>query len=205
MEKIYQKLLNIQTRLKAPKGQFNAFGKYKYRNCEDILESLKPLCKDEKVVLWLSDHLVMVGDRYYIQATATLQDIENEGRIESTAYAREEQDKKGMDGSQVTGASSSYARKYALNALFDIDDTKDSDTTNTGHDDIQSAEPDPYKDEPVICDDCGRTVEDHTNAKGKFYSKNDIVYNARKNHSKSQCYSCYWKEENAKKAVDTNA
>ena len=126
---IYSKLLNIQTKLKAPKNQRNNFGKYNYRSCEDILESVKPLCLKESVTLTLSDELVLIGERYYIKATAKLTD--DKESVEVTAYAREEETKKGMDGSQITGASSSYARKYALNGLFDIDDTKDSDTTNT--------------------------------------------------------------------------
>lgn len=129
---IYEKLLTVQTKLKAPKSQYNAFGKYNYRNCEDILEAVKPLCAEVKAVVRLSDNIVMVGERYYVEATAHFIDCENENaEITVCAYAREEETKKGMDGSQVTGASSSYARKYALNGLFDIDDTKDSDTTNT--------------------------------------------------------------------------
>ena len=123
------KILNdIQQKLKAPKGQTNAFGKYKYRSCEDILEAVKPLLGDATLVL--NDEIVQVGDRYYVKATATLR---HEKEMEScTAFAREEFDKKGMDQSQITGASSSYARKYALNGLFLIDDTKDSDVTNEG-------------------------------------------------------------------------
>ena len=130
--KIHEKLLDIQTTLKAPKGQFNSFGKYKYRNCEDILESLKPLLKKNKVVLLVNDDVVSVSNRIYIKATVTLQDVESEEKIETSAFAREEDVKKGMDGSQITGSSSSYARKYALNAMFAIDDTKDSDVTNQG-------------------------------------------------------------------------
>lgn len=128
-----QKLLNIQRDLKAPKSQYNSFGKYNYRNCEDILEAVKPLCAREKACLTISDEVVQRGDRYYIQATATLHDAETGGIIALvTAYAREEAEKKGMDGSQVTGAASSYARKYALNGLFDIDDTKDADSDEKG-------------------------------------------------------------------------
>ena len=130
---IYEKLSNIQNELKAPKGQFNKFGGYKYRSCEDILEAVKPICKKYKTVLVLSDTLVNIGERYYIQATARLTDIEankesEDTCISNTAYAREEESKKGMDGSQITGTASSYARKYALNGLFNIDDTKDADT-----------------------------------------------------------------------------
>ena len=130
---IYEKLLNIQSELKAPKSQRNDFGKYNYRNCEDILEAVKPLCKKYNAVVYLSDKLVLIGERYYIEATVTLIDVETSETVVATAYAREEESKKGMDGSQITGASSSYARKYALNVLFDIDDTKDSDTTNQGN------------------------------------------------------------------------
>lgn len=130
MKEINIKLMNIQQELKAPKGQYNSFGKYAYRSCEDILEAVKPLLRKEKVVLTISDELQYIGNRYYIKATATLIDTESEATINNSAYAREEETKKGMDGSQITGASSSYARKYALNGLFGIDDNKDSDTTN---------------------------------------------------------------------------
>lgn len=130
---IYQKLNKIQTELKAPKSQYNSFGKYKYRNCEDILEALKPLLKETQTALTITDQIVMIGDRFYIEATATLYDCESEQgmSISNKALAREEATKKGMDGSQVTGASSSYARKYALNGLFAIDDTKDADSDET--------------------------------------------------------------------------
>ena len=125
---IYEKLMNIQKELKAPKGQYNSFGKYKYRSCEDILESVKPLLEKYKVTIILTDKLEQIGERYYIRAKAILIDTESNNSIENTAYAREEETKKGMDGSQITGTSSSYARKYALNGLLLIDDTKDADT-----------------------------------------------------------------------------
>lgn len=125
---IYKKLLEIQTELKAPKGQYNSFGKYKYRSCEDILEAVKPICKKNNATLIIADELQNIGDRYYIKATATIIDIEDGSVLSNTAYAREEEIKKGMDGSQITGTASSYARKYALNGLFCIDDTKDADT-----------------------------------------------------------------------------
>lgn len=129
---IYEKLLAVQTELKAPKGQFNDFGKYKYRSCEDILEAAKPILAKHKALVYLTDAVKLIGQRYYIEATANFIDVESGEKLIVTASAREEESKKGMDGSQVTGASSSYARKYALNGLFDIDDTKDSDATNTG-------------------------------------------------------------------------
>lgn len=122
-----KELLQIQSELKAPKGQYNSFGKYKYRSCEDILEAVKPLCVKYGVILTLSDEIVQVGERYYIKATARLQK-EGCSDVSVTAYAREALDKKGMDDSQITGTASSYARKYALNGLFCIDDTKDADT-----------------------------------------------------------------------------
>ena len=122
-------LVTIQNELKAPKAQYNAFGKYNYRNAEDILEALKPLLLKHNCILFLSDEITHIEGRHYVKTTATF--IDSDGStISVSAYAREEQDKKGMDGSQITGASSSYARKYALNGLFLIDDTKDSDTTN---------------------------------------------------------------------------
>lgn len=134
---IYEKLLVIQSKLKAPKSQRNTFGNYNYRNCEDILEAVKPLLVEVKATLTITDELVMVGERYYVKATATLIDVESNEQycnkiIHNTAFAREEETKKGMDASQITGASSSYARKYALNGLLAIDDTKDSDFSNNG-------------------------------------------------------------------------
>lgn len=127
--KAMKELIEIQQKLKAPKGQFNNFGKYKYRSCEDILEALKPLLYEYKCQLTLKDELIYVGTRYYIKATATIMNGQGH-EVSTTALAREEEAKKGMDGSQITGTSSSYARKYALNGLFCIDDTKDSDCTN---------------------------------------------------------------------------
>lgn len=122
-----KELIAIQSELKAPKGQYNNFGKYKYRSCEDILEAVKPILKAHECVLNLCDDIVAVGDRYYVKATARITNAA--GEVETaTAFAREDLDKKGMDGSQITGAASSYARKYALNGLFCIDDTKDADT-----------------------------------------------------------------------------
>lgn len=119
-------LQQIQSELKAPKGQLNKFGGYKYRSCEDILEALKPLLAKHNAVVLLSDDIVLVGSRFYVKATATFKTAEES--ISVTAFAREAETKKGMDESQITGSASSYARKYALNGLFGIDDTKDADT-----------------------------------------------------------------------------
>lgn len=121
-----EKVVAVQSELKAPKGQYNSFGEYNYRSCEDILEGVKPLLKKYGLYLKLSDAVELIGDRYYIKATATLSDTDN--CISTSAYAREQLEKKKMDASQVTGAASSYARKYALNGLLAIDDTKDADS-----------------------------------------------------------------------------
>ena len=139
---IYEKLLKAQVELKAPKGQYNSFGKYKYRSCEDILEALKPVLDRFKLTLFIKDDVIEVNTRNYVKTTITLVNIEKPDEIiETSALAREEETKKGMDGSQITGASSSYARKYALNGMFMIDDTKDSDSTNThGKDETKTDE-----------------------------------------------------------------
>jgi hypothetical protein len=128
---IVEKLATIQQELKAPKGQYNSYGGFNYRSCEDLLEAVKPLLKSTRCILTISDELVNVGNRYYIKAVAKLTDTEATKEpyyIINEAYAREEETKKGMDGAQITGTASSYARKYALNGLFCIDDTKDADT-----------------------------------------------------------------------------
>lgn len=126
-----KELIAIQSELKAPKSQFNKFGGYKYRKAEDILEAVKPLLNKQKCTLTITDDIVMVGNRIYVKATATIKNEKGECET-TTGWAREEETKKGMDGSQITGASSSYARKYALNGLFAIDDNADSDTNNDG-------------------------------------------------------------------------
>ena len=125
-KELHKKLSEIQQNLKAPKNQMNKFGGYAYRSCEDILEAVKPLLGDLSLII--SDHMVEIGGRVYVQAIATLSDGEH--KIANSAYARESETKKGMDDSQITGSASSYARKYALNGLFLIDDTKDADATN---------------------------------------------------------------------------
>ena len=124
---IYGQLRLIQSRLKAPKGQYNSFGKYKYRSCEDILEAVKPILSETGCTLILSDSIECFGNRFYVKATATINDGSGK-HVENVAFAREDEQKKGMDGSQITGTASSYARKYALNGLLLIDDTKDADT-----------------------------------------------------------------------------
>ena len=170
---IQRALLAIQQGLKAPKGQYNSFGKYKYRSCEDILEAVKPLLQQQGCVLTISDEVQQVGERYYIVAKATISD--GEENISVTAAAREEESKKGMDASQISGTASSYARKYALNGLFCIDDTKDADATNThgkkeeyvGNDD------DPLGSKP-ICAYCAKPICDAL-YNGKKYTAKQIA------------------------------
>lgn len=128
---VYQKLIKVQVELKAPKNQYNSFGKYKYRNAEDIMEALKPILAKHNATVFINDEIVFVEGRHYVKTTATFVDIETGETIQTTALAREEETKKGMDGSQITGASSSYSKKYCLSNLLLIDDTRDSDATNT--------------------------------------------------------------------------
>lgn len=176
-----KELLQIQSELKAPKGQFNAYGKYKYRSCEDILEAVKPILKKNNCTLLLSDSLVYVGERYYIKATATL--VNAEGKSVSTeAYAREEETKKGMDASQITGASSSYARKYALNGLLCIDDNKDSDTTNTGDNapaaPAKASKEDNAEVEKAIAEiNAAKSKDDLINAIAKYKGNKSVINN----------------------------
>lgn len=159
------KLAEIQQNLKAPKGQLNSFGGYKYRSCEDILEAVKPLLGDFFLVI--TDEVVNIGDRYYVKATAVLKNEKEE--YTTTAFAREPEIKKGMDESQITGATSSYARKYALNGLFAIDDTKDADTMdNTQKDEIKASQT--VKDELTsTCTVHNVPMLQATSAKGNSY------------------------------------
>lgn len=134
---IQEKLMNIQYELKCNKSQYNSFGKYAYRSSEDILEAVKPLLYKYKATLVINDDIVLIGDRFYVKATSKITDIETGECVESTAFAREDENQKGMSSAQVTGSVSSYARKYSMNALFAIDDNKDADSTNTHGKDIK--------------------------------------------------------------------
>lgn len=190
---IYEKLTTIQNELKAPKNQYNSFGKYNYRSCEDILTAVKPLAKKHKVSVYLSDELEHIGERYYIRATAHFVDFEaDNSEIVVNAYAREDESKKGMDGSQVTGTASSYSRKYALNALFDIDDTKDADTDEYKKITQKTAE---NNNNNLICPVCGKPVLP-IEINGKTYQAASVMkkYNS--------CFECHKKsiseKENAK-------
>lgn len=190
--KVYEKLFSVQQTLKAPKGQRNDFGKYNYRSCEDIVEAAKPLLAVQRLLLSLSDELVLIGDRYYIKATARVVDITDGEKYEVYAYAREEESKKGMDGSQVTGASSSYARKYALNGLFGIDDTKDSDATNTGDQEPQKKDPEPPKAtaKHYTCEECGKEIRPYTDKAGNPVSLRAHSERSMKMFGKVLCLDC---------------
>jgi hypothetical protein len=181
---IYGKLAAIQQELKAPKGQYNSFAKYNYRSCEDILEAVKPLCIKNNATLILNDTVREISGRFYVVATATLADQESDGVVEADAYAREPQDKKGMDDSQITGMASSYARKYALNGLFCIDDTKDADT-----DEVKRQEQKPVKKGAVICESCGMPLKSVT-CQGIRYSPDDIADKSIDRYGKRLCWGC---------------
>lgn len=181
---IYGKLMMIQHELKAPKGQYNSFAKYNYRSCEDILEAVKPLCIKNNATLLLNDAVQEVSGRFYVVATATLVDTESGNSVFVTAYAREPQDKKGMDDSQITGMTSSYARKYALNGLFCIDDTKDADT-----DEVKRQEQKPVKKGEVICESCGIPIKGVT-CQGVRYSPDDIADKSIDRYGKRLCWGC---------------
>lgn len=186
MSNIKEKLLNIQVQLKAPKNQKNTLGNYNYRSCEDILEALKPLLEESKAFLTLSDKITQVGDRYYIESTAILTDAEKEDYISVTALAREDEAKKGMDLAQITGSASSYARKYALNGLFAIDDTKDSDATNKhgkSEDKKDKSKAAEENTEELKCSSCGAEINQAVSA----FSKNKF--------GRELCRDCQTKEK----------
>ena len=136
---IFAALMAVQAELKAPKNQHNSFGKYDYRSAEDIIEAVKPLLKENGLVLNMSDDIVLIGDRYYVKATVKVVDVVTGESVQTSALAREASQKKGMDESQVTGTASSYARKYALNGLFAIDDNRDADTNEYARQTSQNA------------------------------------------------------------------
>ena len=195
---IYEKLSAIQQELKAPKGQYNSFGKYKYRSCEDILEAVKPICAKHKTALVLLDDIREVSGRFYVVAQAQLHDCESDNAVTSTAFAREPDEEKGMDDSQITGTASSYARKYALNGLFCIDDTKDADTDEYKHQQDKKpskAEMDAFNAQykrdvkKNTCKDCGMPIYPVTHG-GKSYTVAEIAENARKTYKAPLCWSC---------------
>ena len=185
-----------QAELKAPKNQYNSFGKYNYRSCEDILEAAKPINKKYGLVLLLTDKPVCIGQRYYIEATARLYDIESEQFIEATASARESDTKKGMDDSQVTGTASSYARKYALNGLYNIDDTKDADTDAYK----KQTTTNPVAEPEYKCGDCGKPFEAFRDpTSGKTFTPAEVFQMAKKRNADgvARCADCRKKKGGA--------
>lgn len=198
MANVREKLAAVQKVLKAPKNQFNSFGRYNYRSCEDILESAKPLCIENGLILTISDDIVAVGDRYYIKATAAVTDVQDGERVECSGIAREAEEKKGMDTSQVTGSTSSYARKYALNGLFSIDDTKDADATNDHGKSKAAAVVEkaqtvgvPVEKEYKCCD-CGKDFQAFTDKNGKQWSAGQVYHMSESNNTdgKARCSAC---------------
>ena len=185
---IYKKLADIQNELKVPKNMYNSFGKYHYRNCESILEAAKPLCKKHGLALFITDDIELIGDRFYVKSTAIL--TNGVDTVEVHAFAREEETKKGMDGAQVTGAASSYARKYALGGLFDLDDSKDPDTEEHAVQNRAGAE---RAAENVACPKCGRVIQGLTTKNGTYWSPENIL---KKYGMCSECYKNN-KEDNA--------
>lgn len=188
---VYEKLLAVQSELKAPKGQYNSFGKYKYRSCEDIVEAMKPILAKHNAVILLDDEIVEVAGRVYVKATAQFIDCEDAKGIEAHAYAREDESKKGMDGAQVTGATSSYARKYALNGLLAIDDTKDADATNTHGKDAQDKPAIP-QDKPTTaaCERCKERIKPGRLKDGNTWPVLDMVTYSRKRFNAVYCQDC---------------
>lgn len=174
---VYAKLAKVQAELKAPKNQYNSFGKYKYRSCEDILEAVKPICHKYQAVLVLSDDVIVLNDRFYVKAIATFTDIETGESVMNAALAREEETKKGMDASQITGTASSYARKYCLNGLFNIDDTKDADTDEYAKTTKQTATKAEPKEEPAekwVGNNGGKTTVKSSN--GQWYELEQLSH-----------------------------
>jgi hypothetical protein len=180
---INEKLAKVQGELKAPKSQYNSFGKYNYRSAEDILSAAKPLCIANGLLLTLSDCITEIGGRIYVTATAMVRDTETDSEpITVTASAREAAEKKGMDESQITGTASSYARKYALNGLFAIDDTKDADTDEYGE---QTGRDKGNNTPALICADCGKVVK----AKGDWTAQRIADMNSKR-FGRILCANC---------------
>ena len=192
MDSFKARVCGAQAALKAPKGQYNSFGKYKYRSCEDILEAAKPLCTGLGLVLTITDEIVLIGERYYVKATATLRDTESEEMICNVAYAREEAEKKGMDAGQLTGATSSYARKYALNGLFCIDDTKDADTDEYAKQtkpDVESVKA--KVDAPKLtCEKCNKVILGYKGRGGKEVTPEQHIAATKKQFGMQLCLDC---------------
>lgn len=188
MSSLTKALGEVQFKLKAPKGQVNSFGHYRYRSCEDILEAVKPLLHEAGLTLTLSDDVVAVGNRIYVESTATVTD--GTDSVSNTAFAREAESKKGMDDSQVTGTASSYARKYALNGLFCIDDTKDADT-----DEYQRR----TQSQPIMCAHCGNTIKPLTKRDGGTMPPAEVAKWTQREAHMTLCGDCLkaWRQAKA--------
>ena len=193
MKNILKKTFDIQQELKVPKNQRNTFGNYNFRNCEDIMEASKPICAKHNCLLTCSDELIQVGDRYYVKATATLFDIDSEESISTSACAREEETKKGMDASQITGASSSYARKYALNGLLQLDDNKDADTNEYKKQQNKGNQKSTVKkvDKPVEMIDANQIKVIHTLFAKIEKSESQVFKNFTNDKAKENVYNQY--------------
>lgn len=188
MSDFFKRFIDFQNELKAPKNQYNSFGKYNYRSAEDILEAVKPLEAKYNILIYISDDVTMCGNRVYVKATATAIDVNGESEpIKATAFAREPEEKKGMDASQITGTASSYARKYALNGLLCIDDTKDADTDQYQHQ--QNNAPIPPPPPAPVCVKCGKPF---TGAKvgNTIYTVQQIVEGATQKYGAALCKQC---------------
>jgi hypothetical protein len=189
---VFKKLLEVQRKLKAPKSQYNQFGKYNYRSAEDILEAVKPVCGEVGAVIFMSDSVRFVEGRHYIEAAVTFADVDTGEFIQVKASAREDESKKGMDGAQLSGATSSYARKYALNGLLDVDDCKDSDEMDGVE--ARTAEfkrADVVPQEVFFCDLCGNEVTATKKRDGTMWEPKDMaVYSRMKYDGKCLCASC---------------
>lgn len=190
---IMEKLSCVQEELKAPKSKYNSFGKYNYRSCEDILEGAKPILKKHGLAMTLSDSVEQIGERYYIKATANVADLDSGETCSVSALAREPFDKKGMDDSQISGTASSYARKYALNGLFLIDDTKDADTDEYHN---QTATSPANKAElkadatAHVCDKCGKLIVGYEGRNGKMVTSEQHIAATKKIFGKVLCVEC---------------
>ena len=188
---IYEKLGAVQQKLKANKSQYNEFGKYNYRSCEDILEAVKPLLVENGLTLTLTDDIVLIGSRFYVKATANLMSSFDGQLLSVSAFAREDESKKGMDACQVTGTASSYARKYALNGLFCIDDAKDSDATNTAKKEEKPApEKKPGPTMAFTCEKCGKELKPYNDANGKAVSLRAHAEKSRNKFGRVLCLDC---------------
>lgn len=201
MSDFIKRFIAFQNELKAPKSQYNSFGKYNYRSAEDILEAVKPLEAKHNILIFVSDDVELCGNRIYVKATATAVDANGESEpIKATAFARESETKKGMDDSQITGTASSYARKYALNGLLCIDDTKDADTDQYRNQQDNPAPPPP----PIpVCADCGQPFAG-CNIKGKLYDAYQVAQMASQMSpdGKPRCKAC--REKGKPKEVNIN-